>query len=85
MTKQAYVFSADTRKIGEAFLLISSLLYATTHLSPLNRSMFNVETVNDWQALGMFPNTSGIFLANGPLCRAPHIGIIIHFVFHMDT
>ncbi|KAJ3535318.1 hypothetical protein NMY22_g6544 [Coprinellus aureogranulatus] len=44
-------FSVDTRKLGEFVLLLGSLLYATSYLSPLGISPSHIQSLNDWQAL----------------------------------
>lgn len=47
-----WIFSVDTRKLGEFILLLASLLYATSYLSPLDIPISHTQSINDWQALG---------------------------------
>ena len=81
LTKHIYVFSVDTRKFSEYLLLILSLLYSTTYLSPLNN--LRLETINDWQAFGMMLLLYQCLCAN-PQSRGPVPRIPVGLVSYLD-
>lgn len=80
-----WIFSVDTRKLGEFILLLASLLYATSYLSPLDIPLSNIQSIDDWQALGTRPESDITCFLSHSCDRASHPRIAFNIIFPLGT